>query len=56
MTAEELKAIRAKQGLSQRAFAEVLGLSNVEIARWETGKRPIPRWLVLLLRNLEGVK
>ncbi len=41
MTKDELCAIRAELGLSQRAFARRIGVSPRTIARWEDGLHPI---------------
>lgn len=37
---EEIRAIRKKYGLSQRAFAQVLGLGEASVARYEKGVKP----------------
>lgn len=36
-----LKAFRQREGLSQEAFAELIGVDRVTVARWETGQREI---------------
>ena len=41
MTRQELRAIRAELGLSQRDFARRIGVSPRTIARWEDGVHPI---------------
>ena len=38
MNSEQIKHIRKQIGLSQQAFAEVLGVSFATINRWENGK------------------
>ena len=35
----EVKAIRAKTGLSQRRFADVVGVSKRTLENWEQGRR-----------------
>lgn len=45
---------RAKTKLSQRAFANLIGVTNVSVARWETGG-PKPRGTARsLLRLIEA--
>ncbi len=39
MLGERLKELRAKNGLTQIAFAEIFKISSGTIAMWETGKR-----------------
>ena len=51
-TAEEVKALREKAGLSQAAFAELIGLSNRQlIGDYETGKKTpsAQTWTLMLL-------
>ncbi len=38
MNSEQIKSVRKQMGLSQEAFAEVLGVSFATINRWENGK------------------
>lgn len=40
LTPEEIKAIRKKYKLSQRAFARALGIGEASIARYENGQPP----------------
>ena len=40
ITAEEIRETRGKYGLSQRAFASVLGIGAASIARYERGVQP----------------
>lgn len=40
MTAQEIKGIRNRYGLSQKAFARLLGLGDASIVRYENGQRP----------------
>jgi transcriptional regulator with XRE-family HTH domain len=36
MTAEEIRALRARLGLSQVRFAAIMGVSSPAVAQWET--------------------
>ncbi|MDK2814582.1 MAG: hypothetical protein PWP18_495 [Thermoanaerobacter sp.] len=40
LSPEEIKSIRESYGLSQRAFAKLLGIGEASIARYETGALP----------------
>lgn len=48
--AEQIKAIRASTGLSQKKFAEKTGVSARTILSWETGDRTPPSYVIPLLR------
>ena len=37
VTPAAIKEVRQKKGLSQQAFASLLGVSTSTVARWETG-------------------
>jgi DNA-binding XRE family transcriptional regulator len=37
-SAAQVRAIRARLGLSQRALAEAMGVSGVAVFKWETGR------------------
>lgn len=52
-TAEEIKNVRKKLGLTQKEFAELLGSSKSTVERWETSASHIRGPLVLLLQLLE---
>lgn len=41
MNANNFKAIRLKEGMTQKQFADLLGVSDSTIAAIETGRRPI---------------
>jgi len=46
---DEIKALRKKLSLSQRQFAERLGVKRLTIARWESNKtRPNPEYVAML--------
>jgi DNA-binding transcriptional regulator YiaG len=54
MTADELKEIRSRLGLTQRQLAERLGLSHRDTVRaWEAGKTPIGGPAALALRLVD---
>lgn len=42
--AQRLKKIRKKHGLSQKAMAELIGVSPGAVCRWEKGEREISDW------------
>lgn len=51
-TAEEVKALREKAGLSQTAFAELIGLSNRQLISDYENDRKTPNaqtWTLMLL-------
>ena len=52
-TAEEMKRIRTKLGLTQKEFALLVNCSKVTVERWETSKEPIKGPICLLLKMLE---
>lgn len=53
MTAKQLKTWRIKHGYSQIELAEILGVTNQTIHRWENEKREIPVFLHLALMSIE---
>ncbi len=55
MTAAEIKAMRAKLGLTQEGLARVLNVAYPTILRWESGKyKPSRMGLEKLQRLKEG--
>lgn len=48
--AEQIKAIRASTGLSQKKFAEKTGVPVRTLVSWETGDRKPPSYAIQLLR------
>lgn len=46
----EIKALRESTGLTQRAFAELLGIPKRSIENWESGVSKPPEYLVRLIR------
>jgi DNA-binding transcriptional regulator YiaG len=53
MSPDELKAWRARLGLSQAGLAEALGLSKRTYEAWEQGRFAIPAYLELAFCELE---
>ena len=48
-----LKAARVNAGLTQKQFADALGVSKLTVSEWETGKRRIkPIYLPAIARVL----
>lgn len=50
MTGQELRAIRHAAGLTQRAFAEAIGLRPNSLARIERGERPVTAQVLAAVR------
>jgi DNA-binding XRE family transcriptional regulator len=53
MMPKELREWRNKHSLTQAVLGELLGVSNICVYRWETGRRNIPPFLHLALERLE---
>jgi transcriptional regulator with XRE-family HTH domain len=53
MKPKELRTWREINGYKQQELADILGVTNVCISRWENGAREIPSFLHLALRCLE---
>jgi len=55
---EQIRGIREQYGLSQMAFAKVLGLGDKTIARYETGSLPdeAPNNLITLAENKDNFR
>jgi len=47
---------RKERNLTQAEFAVMLGVTNVCISRWESGKRKIPAFLHITLKCLKVKK
>ena len=45
----EIKALRESTGLTQRAFAELLGIPKRSIENWESGVSKPPEYLIRLI-------
>lgn len=53
MSPKELTAWIEASGYNRKELAEILGVSNVSVSRWEHGTREIPSFLALALECLE---
>lgn len=53
MKPSELVKWRKKQGFSQKKLADMLGVAEVTVFRWEKAMREIPPFLHLALKWLE---
>lgn len=51
-----LRARRLALGLDQGDLAQVLGVKQLTVSRWETGERTIPRGVFRELRALEAAQ
>ncbi len=49
MTPTDLKSTRKSLGLSAERLAALVGVTRDAVQKWEAGRRPIPRWLELVL-------
>ena len=56
MTQKELKQWRKEHKLTQKELGDLLHVTSITIARWETGMRKIPPFLYLALIGLEKSK
>ena len=54
VTGAELRAWREARGLSQSAFARMVGVRQPTVSRWETGQLQPPRFLALALERLDS--
>jgi transcriptional regulator with XRE-family HTH domain len=54
MTGDELIRWRKRHGLTQKELADLLGVRNMTIYRWECGMRSISPYLYLALEALEN--
>ena len=53
MSGEELRKWRLKHDLSQAELAELLGVAQQTVSRWESGSRKIPPYMCYLLEYIE---
>jgi transcriptional regulator with XRE-family HTH domain len=53
VTPAELRERRVALGLSQTELAELLGVTQNTVSRWEVGAHAIPLYLVLALERIE---
>jgi putative zinc finger/helix-turn-helix YgiT family protein len=49
---DDLRTLRAIVGLRQQELEMILGLGRNTVAPWETGRRPLPPYLVAVVRLL----
>jgi transcriptional regulator with XRE-family HTH domain len=54
MTGEDLFRWRKRHGLTQKELADLLGVRNMTIYRWECGMRSISPYLHLALEALDN--
>lgn len=54
MASIEVKALRARLGMTQQAFASLLGLSFVSVNKWENGGSTPTGLSAVLLSLLDG--
>jgi transcriptional regulator with XRE-family HTH domain len=52
MDGDELKAARARLGLTQAQVAIELGVHAMTVSKWETGQRGIPEPVARLVQRL----
>jgi DNA-binding transcriptional regulator YiaG len=52
MDADEMKAARARLGLTQAQLAAELGVHAMTVSKWETGQRSIPEPVARLVQRL----
>ena len=52
MTPAQFKALRKKLGMTQTEIAKALEVTQVTVAYWETGKRPILKVTALAIEHL----
>lgn len=52
MTPAQFKALRKKLAMTQTELAKALGVTQVTIARWETGRRKIAKTVQLAVEHL----
>jgi transcriptional regulator with XRE-family HTH domain len=53
MSGEDLLRWRKRHGLTQKELADLLGVRNMTIYRWEWGMRSISPYLYLALKALD---
>ena len=46
----EARALRKATGMSQGKVGAMWGISRSTIANWEMGRRPTPKWAILLYK------
>ena len=53
ITAKEMKAVRGQLGLTQKAFAQLIGCSKPTVERWERSEDAITGPICLLIKMIE---
>lgn len=53
MTKDELKALQAKLGLSNKALADLTKRTEQSVSNWRTGRQAIPAYVGVLLEHAE---
>ena len=53
MTHLELKTRRKELGLTQEKLAQLVFRTKDAVAKWESGKYPIPKHIAVLLNSIE---
>ena len=53
-TADKIKSVRKKLGLTQKEFAEFIGVSKPTVERWEVSEKKITGAIVLLVQILDS--
>lgn len=54
MTPDDIRAVRNARGLSQKEFADLLGVHRMTVSRWERGTLKVPHWVPLVLKPLRS--
>jgi DNA-binding transcriptional regulator YiaG len=52
VSGRESAALRKATGMSQAKIAKLLGIGVGTVGNWEIGRRPTPKWAVLLYKIL----
>jgi DNA-binding transcriptional regulator YiaG len=55
MTPADLKSARKTLGLGAGRFADILGIDISSVRKYESGARPIPAWLEIVVDLLMNV-
>lgn len=55
VTAADIKRVRNKLGMTQKAFANLVGCSKPTVERWEAGNGNVTGPIVLLLQMIEKI-
>ena len=55
MTPDDFRATLKRRNLTQRTFAEMIGVVPNQVSRWAKGHAPVPRYAALILELTEAV-